>query len=115
MDVYRNCLKNGNSVTIVRDTGDKLGIFNDIDQAKSYAFKVDQSCSCSICTIMSTSSDPICIEANTDNDTVSSPRQSNINDLIIVQFKSGLFKQRFYPFWRNRDYDIFKLETIRVM
>ena len=52
----------------------KLGIFNSIEQAKSYAFKVDQTCPCSICTIMSSSSDPICIEANTDNDAVNSPR-----------------------------------------
>ena len=114
MDVYRSCLENSDSVTIIRDHIDNFGMFNNIEQTKSFAFVFDRSCTGSIRTSLSSSLEPICIEVNIDSNSTSPESCGTGNDLIIKQFSGGEFKYRFNSFWPTSDYDISKMEIMKV-
>ena len=109
-DDYRRCLSRSDSLTVVKDTSDIFGVFNDLDRAKSFGFDCRSDDECKK---LSTSMDPICIENNPDGDSDSRDCDDE-KDLIFKKFDDGAFKHRFKPLWADSDYDVTKIEVIIV-
>ena len=99
---YRKCLNKADSLTIIRDSSDSFGVFNDLNQTESFGFDCRNDDECKK---LATGMDPICIEDD-DNDC------DDDVDLIIKNF--GTLKYRFKPLWSDNDYDISKIEVLNV-
>ena len=99
---YRKCLNKADSLTIIKDSSDSFGVFNDLNQTESFGFECRNEDECKKLTI---GMDPICIEDD-DNDC------DDDVDLIIKNFST--LKHRFKPLWSDIDYDISKIEVLNL-
>ena len=99
---YRKCLNKTDSLTIIKDSSDSFGVFNDLNQTESFGFDCRNDDGCKKLT---TGMDPVCIEDD-DNDC------DDDIDLIIKNFST--LKHRFKPLWADSDYDISKIEVLSV-
>ena len=99
---YRICLNKTDSLTIIKDSSDSFGVFNDLNQTESFGFDCRNDDECKKLT---TGMDPVCIEDD-DNDC------DDDIDLIIKNFST--LKHRLKPLWADSDYDISKIEVLSV-